>query len=116
MGRSRTGITYRGCYVPPRAVAVREKDWQQVIIDAAQLLGWQHYHTHNSKHSVPGFPDLILAKPPRLLAIECKTELGKVTPAQQQWLDLFAQIPGVTAMVARPSDWKTIESLLKGAA
>jgi hypothetical protein len=90
-----------------------EKQWQAVIVEAAQYLGFTVYHTEFSIRSSPGFPDLILAKPPRLVVIECKAERGKVTPAQERWLSLFAAVPGVTAVCARPSDWPCIEKLLK---
>lgn len=92
---------------------MREKDWQQTILDAARYLGWTVIHHYDSRRSTPGFPDIIAIKPPRMLAIECKTERGKVTPAQQQWLDVLAGVPGVTAMVARPSDWDRVEAALK---
>lgn len=115
MTRSRAGVQYRGCYVQAKAPAVREKDWFQVVYDAARLLGWHCYHTLRSAGSTPGFPDLVCARDGKLLVIELKTEMGKVTPAQEHWLDLFAAIPGVVTMVARPSDWERVEAALKEA-
>ncbi len=91
-----------------------EAQWQRVIVDAAHALQWMVYHTYDSRRSNPGWPDLVLVKPPRLLAIEVKAEKGRVRPEQIIWLAALDQIPGVTAMLARPSDWGRIESLLKG--
>lgn len=94
-----------------------EKAWQQVILDAARWLGYECYHTAFSLKSSPGFPDLVCAHagpPPRLVAIEVKSERGRVTPAQARWIALFDAVPGVTAMVARPSDWDRVEAALKG--
>lgn len=93
---------------------VTERDWQQTITEAAQVLHWLCYHTYDARRSEPGFPDLICVRDGRVLAIECKTERGKTTPAQEAWLALLETVPGVTAMVARPSDWDRVEATLKG--
>lgn len=93
---------------------VREKDWQQTIVEAAQCLGWHCYHTYDARRSAPGFPDLVCAREGRMLAIEVKTERGTVSPHQAFWLDVLGTVPGVTAMVARPSDWEAIEAALRG--
>lgn len=93
---------------------MKERDWQRTILEAARYLNWHVYHTFDSRRSAAGFPDLLLIKPPRLLVIEVKTERGRVTAAQESWLALFAALPGVTALVARPSDWPAVEAVLKG--
>lgn len=96
-----------------RTATVREKDWQQVILDAARLLGWLCFHTFDARRSSPGFPDLMCVRGGRLLAIECKTERGRLGPWQETWLDELKDVPGVVAMVARPSDWPDVERALK---
>lgn len=94
---------------------VRERDWQQTILEAAQVLGWRCYHPFDNRRSDPGWPDLACAKPGRpLLLIEVKTEKGRVRPEQQAWLELLERVPGVVAMIARPSDWPMVEGALKG--
>jgi hypothetical protein len=58
---------------------------------------WRFYHTHNSRRSNAGFPDIVAVrqttghdKPSRLAFIELKREKGKLTDAQQAWNeDLF---------------------------
>lgn len=93
---------------------MRERDWQQTILDAARYRGYRCYHTFDSRRSEPGFPDLVCAKPGMpLLAIEVKTERGRVTPAQERWLALLGSLPGVVVMIARPSDWDEIEKTLR---
>jgi hypothetical protein len=64
-----------------------ETGFQQFIIDLAKLSGWRWYHTHTSRHSASGFPDLILVRPPRLLAWELKADGKDPTKPQQEWLD-----------------------------
>ncbi len=84
----------------------------------ARLKGWLVYHTHDSRHSEPGFPDLICLKEDILLALECKGEYEKLIPAgrggrvsgwrylpgQQDWLDAFAQVQVVKSLLVRPSN------------
>ena len=88
-------------YQPSR---VLEKALQQRIIDAAKALHWLPYHTFDSRRSEPGFPDLVLCRPPRLLFVELKSEKGKLTAEQERWLALLAEVPGVETKVWRPSD------------
>lgn len=85
----------------------------QVILDAARLLGWMAYHTHDSRKSEPGFPDIIAVRGGRVLAIECKRERGRVRPEQVMWVEALSEVPGVTAMIARPSQWDEVETLLR---
>lgn len=65
-----------------------EKDLQSTLVQAAGLTGWLVYHTHDSRRSAPGFPDLVLVHADRsqLAFIECKTEKGKVSEHQKRWL------------------------------
>jgi hypothetical protein len=77
------------------AKTMTEKQLQAAIVGAAQRLNWLVYHTHDSRRSQPGFPDLVL---------ELKTMRGKVTTEQQQWLDALTNA-GQDAAVWRPNDW-----------
>lgn len=66
-----------------------ERELQQALLDAARLSGWtRRYHTHDSRRSEAGFPDLVLVHPRRLkLAfIEVKAAKGRVSDAQRGWL------------------------------
>ena len=88
-----------------------EKDFQQRIIDRAEALGWLVYHTHDSRRSAAGFPDLVLARNDRVIFAEVKTEKGKLSKAQVEWL--YALKAAVDEMyVWRPSDLAIIEKLL----
>ena len=90
---------------------VTEKEFQSQVITLARACGWMHYHTYDSRRSVSGFPDLVLVRAPRLLIRECKTDTGKVTPTQGEWINVLRQC-GVDAAVWRPSDWPEIEATL----
>ena len=91
-----------------------EKELQAQVQQLAKLGGWQFYHTWNSIHSAPGFPDNVMAKTPRLVFMELKTELGKVTAAQQKWLEILATVPGVEVYLFRPSEFEEIKKVLLG--
>ncbi len=94
--------------IDPVSGVVTEKQWQQTVLDAAQLLGWWTYHTYDSRRSTPGFPDLVLIRPPRVLFLELKRETGRLTVAQREVLGLLDGCPGVETHVARPSDWPQV--------
>lgn len=65
-----------------------EKELQSTLVQAASLTGWLVYHTHDSRRSAPGFPDLVLVHAVRgeIAFIECKAEKGRLTEDQQRWL------------------------------
>jgi hypothetical protein len=42
---------------------------QALVVGVAQLYGWAHYHTHDSRRSDEGWPDLVLCRPPRLVVV-----------------------------------------------
>lgn len=90
-----------------------ERQFMQQVITAAELLGWKYYHTHNSRRSPKGFPDLVLAKPglPVVYA-ELKKEGGRLTREQRDWLALLALASGTEVYVWRPSNAAEIEKVL----
>jgi hypothetical protein len=101
---------------PASRPALTEAAFQAAIIELATLAGWLCHHEYDSRRSTPGYPDLTLCKPPRLLLIELKTQRGRVRPEQREWLAALAECPGVEVALWRPSDWPAIEAaLLHGA-
>lgn len=48
----------------------------------------------------------------RLVHLEVKTQIGKVTPEQADWIAAL-NAAGGTALVVRPSDWDEIVRALK---
>jgi hypothetical protein len=98
---------------------MREAEFQRIVIDMAHLFGWRVAHFRPAKTARgwrtavsadgAGFPDLVLAKNQRVLFAELKTEKGKLSDAQHEWL---AALPGSACW--RPSDLDSIERLLRG--
>jgi hypothetical protein len=95
---------------------VTEKVLLANVRELAGYLGWLSYHTHDSRRSDPGFMDLILVRDATILAVELKAEKGRVTVAQQAWLDAMWRC-GIRTLVWRPTDWTSgvIEGWLRGA-
>ena len=92
---------------------VSEKHFQAQVLALARLSGWLTYHTHDSRRSTAGFPDLVLVRPPVVLFAELKSESGTLRPEQEAWLRKLARCEGVGARVWRPSDWPGIERTLR---
>ena len=101
-----------------------EKEFQDQVVELAQTLGWLVYHTYDSRKSVPGFPDLVMVRNGSLLFAELKSEKGKVTPEQREWLFELggvSVIPDNRSSAAwtyevrlwRPSDWDEIVEVLR---
>lgn len=87
-----------------------EKELQNMVLEACKVLRLQVYHTHDSRRSQPGFPDLVIVG--RAVEFwELKSETGKVTPEQREWQDRL-RTAGATSEVFRPSDWNVMERRL----
>ena len=93
-----------------------EAQLQAAVVQLAKVLGWMVYHTHDSRKSEPGFPDLVLVHPAkrRLLFYELKSENGYLTAAQREWLNAL-NLAGAEALLYGPEDWRSgrIEEELK---
>ena len=61
----------------------------------------------------PGYPDVTAVKGHRLVYAELKTEKGKVTPTQEQWLEELATAHR-EVYVVRPSTLDTFYAVLNG--
>lgn len=94
------------------AVEQREIDFLRHVLAYAKARGWLTYHTHISKRSTEGWPDVVFAKPGRLVIAELKREKGgRVTPAQREWLAVLRTVLS-DVYLWRPSDWPEIEKVL----
>lgn len=90
---------------PPK---LTEAQFQAQVIQLARLFGWREYHTHDSRRSQPGLPDLLLAKRGRpVIFAELKTDSGQTTPAQDEWLELLRST-GARVFLWRPGMWDEI--------
>lgn len=90
---------------------ITEAQFQQQITDLCDWLGLRWHHETDSRKSKKGFPDLVICGQ-RLIFVELKSEKGRVTKAQQEWLDDL-RAAGIEAYVWRPSDLQMATGVLQ---
>lgn len=95
--------------------AMSEAELQRNVVAHLKQFGYRYYHTRYSLGSTGGFPDLFAVKPGRALAIELKSQKGKLTGEQEVWLHDLG-LAGVETHVWRPSDLSSgiVERVLRG--
>ena len=93
---------------------VSETDWRSTLNDLFRCTGWTAYYIPDSRWATAsGFPDLTLRHhTAKVIVAELKTNTGRVTPAQKEWLRAFAA-SGVVAHVWRPRDMELIQNWLQ---
>lgn len=103
-----------------KLVVQSETEFQREVIKIAKSLGWYVYHAlpgqGRNRHLTlfigkRGFPDLVLCRPPRLIFAELKSERGKPSTDQMEWLDALRAC-GVEVYLWRPSDLETVADVL----
>ena len=97
---------------------VTEKHFQQDVVNLARMRGWLVFHPWNSRHSAAGFPDLCMVRAGRIVFAELKTEKGKASPAQREWLGELGRVaqiagPDVQVFLWRPSQFDEIVEVLR---
>lgn len=90
-----------------------EKEFQRQVIDLAKAGSWRIYHTHDSRKSAAGFPDLTLVRKAHLIFVELKTDSGRPTADQLNWLDDLRDVRTVAAELWRPADLSQICEVLR---
>ena len=92
-----------------------EKDFLALVRDMAKGAGWIFYHTYDSRHSEPGFPDCVMihVQGHRIVYCELKSQDGKERPAQLAYR-VAIKAAGGEAYLWRPSDMQEITDVLRG--
>ena len=90
-----------------------EAQWQTLVLELASTYGWLAYHTHDSRRSHPGWPDLVLVHRARgrALFLELKTDTGRPTAAQLTWL-WSLRAARLEVAVLRPCDLPFLRDVL----
>ena len=97
---------------------IKEKDFQQGVVELARFNGWKVFHPYESRRCVPGYPDLTMVRVSdrRIIFAELKTEKGRLSEYQKEWGEALTQIASednaVSYYLWRPSDWDEIEKVL----
>lgn len=100
-------------------LAITEKQFEAQVKDLAKIFGWLYYHTWRSIHSPAGFPDVVMVRQGRLIFAELKSEKGKLSDKQQEWIDAlrdgqkFAPMPNWEVYAWRPHQIEEIAEILR---
>lgn len=99
-----------------------EVQFQQAVIEAAQLHGWTVAHFRPARTQQgwrtpvqadgKGFPDLVLVATGRVVFAELKSDRGRLTDDQKIWWERL-RTAGAEVYVWRPRDWPHIEKTLR---
>lgn len=101
-----------------------EADLQRALVELAESYGWRVYHPPDNmprqrpdgstwvQNVVAGWPDLTLVRPPEFIVAELKSERGRLSEAQQSWLDDLAAC-GIETFTWRPRDFEQAHARLK---
>lgn len=91
-----------------------ENDLLLGVLDLFRVLGWRTIHirpgrvAHGWKTTVSGdgvgFVDVFAVRGDRLVGAELKSDRGRLTPEQADWLDALA-LAGVECHTWRPADY-----------
>ncbi len=98
-----------------------EAAFTRMVLRFARLHGWQssHFRPAMLKNGQwrtavsgdgKGFPDIVLVRE-RVIFIELKTESGKLSPEQEQWIAVLKKAKQ-EVYVWRPNQWQEIERTL----
>ena len=105
--------------------AMTEAQLQDSVIEMARAFQWMVAHFRPAmtdqgwrtavQGDGAGFPDLVLVRATRAIFAELKSEKGRVSPAQEAWLDRLRAVPGIEVYVWRPTDWSSgeVEEVLR---
>ncbi len=95
-----------------------EKDYQSLIVEWAAACGWSLiYHTHDSRRSRAGFPDLVMIRRDECMVLEIKGtpngKKGTLSKDQAEWIQGFKRISGVNAAAVWPEDWDELQEEIR---
>lgn len=95
-----------------RRARTPEKAFMAQVCQLLTLTGWLWYHTHDSRRSKPGFPDIVAVRGERTVFIETKSDTGRLSPEQGQWVKAL-QEAGQEVYVWTPDCWEEAQVVLR---
>jgi hypothetical protein len=87
-----------------REDVMTERELLDAIRAACKWGGLLCYHTHDSRRSEPGYPDVTVCGPRGVLFRELKSDRGRLSSEQWTWLERLTEA-GADADVWRPDSW-----------
>ena len=112
---ARTNLAPLGELVPAtnRNRVLSEKDFMDSVVAVAKGRGWLVYHTHDSRRSEPGFPDLVMLRGKRMIVAELKVGKNTLTLEQEEWMKAFEAAGVSECNEWYPANWGEIMEVLK---
>jgi hypothetical protein len=101
---------------------ISEQDFLNSVVELAHLMHWRVHHSRpawtekgyrTAIQGDAGFPDLFLARKPRIVIAEIKSDKGRISEAQSEWLLELKQCFGIELYLWRPDDWLEIQHILQ---
>lgn len=84
---------------------ITEATLQKLVENYCVDKGLLYYHTHDSRRSVAGYPDLTIIGANGIMLVELKSETGRLSRSQRCWVD--AAIATKTPVrVWNPRQWR----------
>ena len=110
-----------------KTIHIKEEDFFRQILDLAYIFGWRvaHFRPARTKYGWrtavagdgQGFPDCVMVRRGIVLFAELKSEKGKLSEKQDEWMNDLKGVAdnssGVMAFIWRPSDWEVIVEILR---
>ena len=97
-----------GVLAAPEAPAVSEKAFMGAVVRLAKEHSWLVFHPHDSRRSLPGYPDLTLVRNGVCLWSELKVPGGGLTLQQAHWLKALGAVRETATFLWQPEDWPEI--------
>jgi hypothetical protein len=94
------------------AAQVNETQWRAQVKELAKSAGWAWYYTPYSLGATPGWPDLGLVKPPRVVLAELKTPRGRIRAGQADTAYLLERCHDLEYHLWRPDDLEDVAEVL----
>jgi hypothetical protein len=105
-------------FTPEMATGMSEATLQGHVMSEARDLGWRRYHTHDSRRSPRGFPDLCMVhrRQDRCVFVELKQEAKGPSDEQVEWGEDLLALTTVEFYLWRPTQWLdgTVKRVLLG--
>lgn len=92
-----------------------EAQFRQEIVDFATIHDWLVHYSPDSRKgfsSIPGFPDLVMARGERVIFAELKVSPRKPTPEQWAWLNCLRHNPAIEVYVWYSSGMQKVKERL----
>ena len=96
---------------------ISEADFQEALVEYAEMWGWLVWHDNDSRRNDAGFPDLVMVKGGKIIFAELKRQKRyTIKPKQLEWIEALglAAGPNVMATFWFPSDRDYAEAVLRG--